>query len=273
MKTPKVSIVIPVYKPDEKVFEILKKRLKEQTIKAEVIENWNMPEAISMNTGIKKAKGEIVVILPQDAVPKSKYWLERLIKPLSDKKVIAVVSDLYLPEEHWRNYSFLIKILTLNERKKQFPKMDARGCAYRKKELVAAGMFDEDPKVIGIDTELYVKLKQKGKIVRSNEIVFHMHRYDSAKKIIKNLYTYSEGNGKAIRKYGRKAGAFFKRISRAIPVWGVASIIYRFPWKRYFYLFPIYAVVAIPFIHIVNILGFWKGFFFPDKESDRNKVD
>ena len=78
---------------------------------------------------------------------------------------------------------------------------------------------------------------------------------------------------KAISKYGRKAGAFFKRISRAIPVWGVASIIYRFPWKRYFYLFPIYAVVAIPLIHIVNILGFWKGFFFPDKESDRNKVD
>src|SRR3989338_3817575 len=40
MDIPKVSIVIPVYKPDERVFNLLKEKLKKQTIPVEIIEKW-----------------------------------------------------------------------------------------------------------------------------------------------------------------------------------------------------------------------------------------
>ena len=81
--------------------------LNKQTIKSiEVIENWNMPEVISMNTGLKKARGKFAVLLEQDCVPEDKYWLERLIEPLKDKNIVATVSQLGITHEYWSNYPF-----------------------------------------------------------------------------------------------------------------------------------------------------------------------
>ena len=271
MKKPKVSIVIPVYKPEEEVFERLKEMLKKQTIKAEIIENWNMPEAKSMNTGIKKAKGEIIVTLAQDCIPENKYWLEKLIKPLKDKNIMATISDLYLPEWYWKKYSFLTRIFTISDRKDKKNGMDARACAYRKKDLIEVGLFNENPKVIGIDADLAVKLESKGKFFRPEIKVFHLHKSENSKDVIKKMYTYSEGNGKLIRQVGWDLGmvGFGIRILKVIPIFGIFLSLFRFPYKRYFYLFPIYLLIAIPVIHIINLFGFWKGFLF-DKDNARN---
>ena len=89
MKTPKISIVIYLYKPEKEIYELVKEMLKKQTIKAEIIESWNMPEAQSINTGIRRAKGEIIVVLAQDCVPENEFWLEKLVKPLENKNVSA----------------------------------------------------------------------------------------------------------------------------------------------------------------------------------------
>jgi glycosyltransferase involved in cell wall biosynthesis len=269
-KTPKVSIVIPVYKPEKEVLDKLRKALKEQTIKAEVIENWNMPEAKSMNTGIKKAKGDIVVTLAQDCIPENKFWLEKLIRPLEDENIVCTISDLHLPEEYWKRYSFWVRIFTIADRKDKKNGMDARACAYRKKEIIDVGLFDEDPKVIGIDLGLSKRLEEKGKIVRANVKVLHLHKLKCFNEVIKKMYTYSEANGKVIKKFGWKLGfGFWARILKVIPFFGMIVSFARFPYRRYFYLFPIYLLVAIPIIHATNILGFWKGFFL-DGESRRN---
>jgi len=264
-----VSIVIPVYKPDKEVFKKVKEALKNQTVKAEIIENWDMPEAKSMNTGIKKAKGKIIVTLAQDCVPENEFWLEKLIAPLKDKKIVATVSDLYLTEEYWKTYPFLTRILTLNERNIQYPEMDARACAYRKKDLMKLGIFNEDPKVIGIDGDLYIKLKNIGKIVRSGGKIFHLHPLTNPKKI-KMIYNYAEGSGKIVKAYGINDYSFWPRLLRAIPFLGLGSIFGRFPFKKYFYLLPIYLLIAVPINHVINVFGFWKGFFFSNRESKRN---
>lgn len=268
VKTPKVSIVIPVYKPDKDVFKKLKDALKKQTIKTEVIENWNMPEAKSMNTGIKKAKGEIVVTLAQDCVPTNNYWLEKLIKPLENKEIIATVSDLHLPKKYWKKYPFLTRILTLNERNIQHPGMDARACAYRKKDLIKAGMFNEDPNTIAIEKNLCVNLKKMGKIFYPNCAVYHLHPLNNKRKIqlIKN---YAEGNGKTIKIYGINDGDFCLKLLRAIPFLGFAPMFYRFPFKKHLTLLPIYIFFS-PIQHVLWVLYFWKGFFFSGKESQRN---
>jgi glycosyltransferase involved in cell wall biosynthesis len=270
MKKTKISIVIPLRKPQPEVFSRIKKMLKEQTIKAEIVENWHMPEAKSLNTGIKRAKGEIIVTLCGDCVPEDKFWLEKLIQPLEDKKVVASVSDLYLPEEYWKKYPFLIKIFTLPDRKIRKPSLDFRACAFRKKDLEKAGLFDEDLKVVAIEVKLAETLMKMGKIVRANVKIFHLHKYENVRKLIFTFYNYSNANGRMVKEYGINLMSFWVRIIRAIPFLGIVSITYRFPFKKYWALFPVYFIIAVPVIHIVNIYGFWKGFFLKPKDNIRN---
>jgi GT2 family glycosyltransferase len=266
----KVSIVIPVYKPNEKVLKKVREMIKKQTIKAELIETWNMPEAKSDNIGIRKSKGDIIITLSQDCIPENKYWLEKLIKPLEDKAIVISVSDLILPEYWWKEYPFLTRILTLKELSKRRSVMDARACAYRKKDLMKVGLFNEDPKVIGIDTDLYAKLRKLGKIVYPGCSIYHLHTLTN-KKTIHLIYNYSEANGKIVRIYGKSAKNFWLRILRATPLIGLISIIGLFPYKKikYWYLFLPFLIASL-FEHSIWIYCFWKGFLF-NKESIRNK--
>lgn len=259
---PKVSIVIPVYRPEEEVFEKLKEMLKKQTLKAEIIENWNMPEAKSINTGIKRSQGDIIVVLEQDCVPEKEIWLEKIVSPLNNKEVIATVSDLLLPEGRWKKYSFLLRLLIINERNVQYPDLDIRACGFRKKDLIDVGLINEKPKA-GADTELYMKLREKGKIVRANEIIFHLHNQKNYKNTLKKLYNYSEGNGKMVKIYTTRLYLYDigLRIIRALPFFGLISILYRFPLKKYPSLLPVYIITTAPAIHLVNVFGFWKGFW------------
>ncbi len=262
IQKPKISVVIPVYKPEKEVFARVKDMLKRQTVKAEIVENWNMPEAKSINTGIKRAGGEIIVVLEQDCVPEKDIWLEKLTSPLKNKEVIAVVSDLLLPEEDWNKYPFFLRLLIINERNVQYPDLDIRACAFRKKDLIDAGMINENPKA-GADTELYMILRERGKIVRANEIIFHLHNQKSFKNVLGKLYMYAEGNGKMVKKYTTNLYLYDvgMRVVRVLPFFGIISICFRFPFKKYFYLFPLYLLIIAPIVHAVNIAGFWKGFF------------
>lgn len=266
---PKVSIVIPVYKPDEKIFARVKEMIKNQTIKSEIVEMWNNPEAVSMNKGILASKGEIVVMLAQDCVPHGKKWLEELIKPLENPKVVVSVSYLNLPEKFWRErYQFLTRILTINEIKFAKPVMDARACAYRKKDLIKVGMFNEDPKCIAIDAEIFMKLRKLGKVVRPNAVVDHLHLLTNEKKL-KMIYNYAEANGKLVRIYGTKIHSFWLRIIRSFPFFGILPMLYVFPYNKFLQYLPIY-ILFLPIQHIIGLYGFWKGFLF-NKESMRNK--
>ncbi|MFH1711527.1 MAG: glycosyltransferase [Nanoarchaeota archaeon] len=255
----KVSIVIPVYKPDEEVLNKVREMLKKQTVRAEVVENWNMPEAKSMNTGIKKAKGDIIVTLDQDCVPENEFWLETLIKPLKNKKISATVSDLYLPEDYWKKYPFFTRVLTVSERVVKYSGMDARGCAYRRETLKKTGLFNENPDVIAIEADLYHNLKREGEICHPGCMIYHMHPFDNWKKM-KLDYKYSFSNGQIVRSEGLNAHVFFRKIMRGIPLLGLGSLFYRFQFKKYFYLFPFFAVFSIV-QHINCVYGFWRGFF------------
>lgn len=44
------------------------------------------------NEGARAARGEIVVLMTQDAVPRDKHWLAKLLEPFSDPKVAATYS-------------------------------------------------------------------------------------------------------------------------------------------------------------------------------------
>lgn len=266
MKIPKeIPIVIPVYKPDKEVLNLVRNMLKRQTVKNKIIEVENLPEAISMNTGIKKAKGEIVVTLAQDCVPEDEFWLEKLIRPLiEDEKVVATSSDLYLPDFYWKKYPFMTKMMTINERTIREHVLDARGSAYRKKVLEEVGLFSQEKNNIGMDTDLVMKLRKKGKIISSVCNVFHLHPLTNHKKI-KLDYSYAKANGRLIRFFGIGVEVGLRRVFRAIPFFGILSILYRFPFKEHLLWLPLYALFA-PITNIIWCFGFWRGFFNPKKD-------
>lgn len=268
MQNPKVSVVIPVYKPEKQVFEKLKKILKEQTIPVEIIEKWNNPEAVSMNLGIKEAKADLVVILAQDCVPENKYWIEKMIKPLENKEVVAVVSDLILPYSYWKKRPFLSRIFTINDLKLRKPDMNLSSCAYRKKDLEKIGYVNEN--VSAIDTDFAVKIMKIGKIARGNVIVYHLHPHYNYKKTLKTFYNYARFNGAIVREKGTKIWGFIPRIFRAIPFFGFISIYYRYPLKNFWYLLPLHFSFGGIIDHVISVVGFWNGFLFGEKEASRN---
>ena len=268
MEKPKVSIVIPVYKPDEKIFAKVKEMIKKQTIKSEVIEMWNNPEAVSMNKGIMVAKGDIVVMLAQDCVPNQKDWLEKLIKPLENKIIVVTVSDLNLPEEFWKKYPLLTRILTITDLGIRRPEMDARACAFRKKDLIDVGMFNEDPRVIAIDGDIGKRLIKVGKFFHPNVFVDHLHILDDKKKI-KTMYNYAEANGKLIRKYKEEKESFWIVVIRSLPFFGmIPNLFFISHSKKLIYVG--HYLIGTMIHNLIYIYGFWKGFLF-NKESMRNK--
>ncbi len=268
-ENPKISVVIPIYKPDEEVLNRLRESLKKQTIPVEIIEKWNNPEAVSINLGIKEAKGEIIVILAQDCVPENEHFIEKIIKPLEDKSIVAVLSDLLLPEYQWKKRSFFVRMFTIEDLKLRKPSMNLTTCAYRKSDLEKIGYVDEN--VSAIDVDFNIKIRKLGKIKRGNVVIYHMHPHYNYKKMLKTFYNYSRFNGIVIRKEGVKNTNNIQRLLRATPILGFGSIYYRYPWRK-FYLIPIHFFTAGIIEHTVNVIGFWHGFFFGDEEGgSRNK--
>jgi len=158
-----VSIVMPIYHPDEKRLKEIDKALKEQDFDGD-IEIIKVDEcaglAKQMNIGIKKAKYDIVVTLHQDCVPIGERWLEMLIKPLGRPDVVACTSDV-LDVETGTSYT---------------PLLDEKGCAYSRDSLELVGYFDENTFVnSGEDMDLYIKLKKIGNIAYPHSVVQHFH--------------------------------------------------------------------------------------------------
>jgi len=269
MDIPKVSIVIPVYKPDERVFNLLKEKLKKQTIPVEIIEKWNNPEPVSMNLGIKEAKGEIIVILAQDCIPADEKYIEKLTKPLEDEKVVAVVSDLLLPYEEWKKRPFLSRMFTINDLKLRKPDMNLSSCAYRKRDLEKIGYINEN--ISAIDVDFNIKIRKLGKIERSNVIVYHIHPHKNYKKTLKTFYNYSKYNGISVKENKIKEHGFIQKVLRAIPFLGFTSIYYRYPLKNYYYLILIHLLFGAVIEHVINVIGFWQGFLFGEEPGKRNK--
>jgi len=267
---PSVSVVIPAYKPEEETLERLRDILKKQTVSVEIVEKWNNPEAVSINLGIKESKGEIIVILAQDCVPSGKNYIEKLIKPLEDLNVSASVSDLLLPESEWKKRPFLARLFTINDLNLRKPDMNLTSCAYRKKDIEKIGYIRED--VSAGDVDFAEKIMKIGKIERGNAIIYHLHPHNNYKKTMKTFYNYSRFNGISVKERGLDEWAFTQKIIRATPFLGFCSIYFRYPLKNYSKFLPIHFLFgAIP-EHIVNIMGFWHGFFLGDEEGgSRNK--
>lgn len=113
----KIDVIIPTYKPDEKLIKIFH-MLAVQTVKvhkiivmnteekymetlffgrayeeaARIVEfhhitQWEFDHGSTRNEGASYSQADVLVYMTQDAVPQDAYLIEELIKPLSDESV------------------------------------------------------------------------------------------------------------------------------------------------------------------------------------------
>lgn len=131
-KIPTVDVIIPLYKPEKELFELIE-RLTKQTVNVQRIILMNTEEKYfeqliygvsfedkykewvnvyhlskrefdhgkTRRIGVEKSDADYFVMMTQDAMPANKYLLENLLKPMQDEKV-AVSYARQLPAKDCR---------------------------------------------------------------------------------------------------------------------------------------------------------------------------
>jgi len=118
------------------------------------------------NTGLNKAKGDIVCYIDADVVPE-KSWFEKLTSPFEDNDVMAV-AGIPIPNDGrfiekigmYLVFGLIAPVLF----KFNIPLVTGQVMAVRRKEAIKAGGFDPDH-LSGEDTYIFLLLRNKGKII------------------------------------------------------------------------------------------------------------
>ena len=143
----------------------------------------NSGPAKARNFGAKIAKGEVVLFIDSDCIPK-KNWLKEMIKPFNNKKV-GGVQGAYTTNQKELIAKFVQ--IEIEERYEKMKKAEMNGtldwigsysAAYRRGIYKELGGFDESfPIASGEDPELSYRLKESGYMIKfnPNAIVYHTH--------------------------------------------------------------------------------------------------
>jgi glycosyltransferase involved in cell wall biosynthesis len=186
-----------------KILESKFKNLKFLLCKKEVSEGL----ATAYNTGIYKAKGEIVVTMHQDIILEAGA-LKKLVSPiLNDSQVVATFAISINPEAVWNEYSFWQKCLFSRIVGRTKGGIDGKFNAFRKSDLEGVGLFDQRAflRAGGEDADIRIKLLKKGQIVSTDAVFYHIHERDPNFGLRKFFYKhqqYANAQGVILRRYG-----------------------------------------------------------------------
>ncbi|MFH1895682.1 MAG: glycosyltransferase [archaeon] len=144
----------------------------------------NSGPAVARNAGAKKARGEIIVFTDSDCVAE-KNWLEEMIKPFEDTKVVGVqgayktkqnsLTARFVQAEIEDRYDLMKKSMQKNG---SIDFIGSYSAAYRKKTFLEFNGFNESfPIASGEDPELSYRMEKKGLKLEFNPkaVVWHVH--------------------------------------------------------------------------------------------------
>ncbi len=198
MKKSIATVIIPEYKPDKKILGKLKNYLKKNRSITIIELEGTGGLAKTYNKGMKMAKTEIVITLHQDCLPLEKRAIEKLIEPFKDKETVMTYS--------W------IKDIETGKRYYPCPP-DGKFVAYRKSALEKVKYFDEETFFTGgEDVDLYLKMKNRGKIVEVDTGIVHQHIGYLGNKTIEKRRQNGSINGCLNRVWGVKNPFWWKAI-------------------------------------------------------------
>ena len=207
----------------------------------------------SYNDGIKACRGDLVVTLHQDVVLPQKNALEHLIEPLlNDNSVVASYHCVDHPRAVFETYNFWQKCFFSRLVGKRFCGLDGKFDCFRKSVLEEVGLFDGQTFFrAGEDGDIVHKLRKKGKIVKTEAAIIHLHAVNSnfgLKEVIYKQAQYSECQGALFRRYGfigirELVRSFFREFL-------IISLL--FPYLR---ILAASLIIAYSFLYTKNVYG------------------
>ncbi len=255
----KEIIVIDNHSTDDsiKIVEDFKKKNKDLEIKIIKREKTYAVSA-SYNLGAKLAGGNYLVTYHSDSSLPTNQELRKLIIPfLEDSSVVASTSFTLLPEYIWNKYGFWLKYVFSSAVGKEIPSGNCKFDAFKKYTFLKIGGCDEinfggKDQVGGEDADLYIRLKQVGKVALSKAKVIHLHYMGSnysLRDVMKNKLRMARAYGRILRIRGKqlpissvlllllKPALGILPLIPHIHVFGIALlIIYSFAYSRKMFL-------------------------------------
>lgn len=219
-----IDLVIPTYKPGEKLFESLR-RLSRQTVTFGTIflintEEEYFPEHLTEqypNVAVKHIKkeefdhgatrdygaslsdAEIIAFMTDDAVPRDKYMVENLLKAFEDPRVGAAYGrQMADPKDNYLEYytrSFNYPPDSSIKTKADLPKLGIKTffcsnvcSAYRKKDYEAKGGFIHKT-IFNEDMIMASRLIESDKAIayQADAAVWHWHNYRCFDQLHRNF--------------------------------------------------------------------------------------
>ena len=244
MRTPKVSIIIPVKEINAYIREAVPKHLELDYPDFEILilPDHNSGESFSSQVriiptyprtgpadkrdiGAQEADGEILAFIDDDAYPRSD-WLKNAVKYFDDEEVVAVCGPGVTPESDsvWQKASGWIQASRLGggnctyrfvpQRKRWVDDYPSMNFIVRKSDFEAVGGFDSHfwP---GEDTKLCLDLTYKlgKKIIYDPEVLVYHHRRALFRPHLRQIGRYGLHRGHFARVLPRTS----RRLSYFIP--------------------------------------------------------
>jgi len=162
-----------------------------------ILDKANRGAGHARNLGARAAKGEVVLFTDADTTV-SRDWIQSYERVFRDKAVVAaggIVKPLggSLIDRiiFFANQDFLYRLTALFG----FYQLSGNNCGYRRKELLAAGGFDEEMSFLE-DTELPLRMKNRGRVVFDPRITVHtsprrMHKKGYARVWLQFMAAYA----------------------------------------------------------------------------------
>ncbi|MCL6500884.1 MAG: glycosyltransferase [Candidatus Pacearchaeota archaeon] len=198
----KVTLICPLYKPNTKILNKLKEKLNQQNLEEIPLQKLFIDGkgglAKAYNQGIKKAKGEIIITLHQDCIPKDKNFIKKMVAPFKEKNVVIATA----------------KIKDYDTKKEYFPfPPDGKATAYRKEILKKVGFFDDKTFLTGgEDVDAYLKIRKFGELENVNTLVEHIHPGYFGNVTVEKRRQNGSINGCLFRKWGLKNPFWLKAL-------------------------------------------------------------
>lgn len=222
-----IDVIIPVYRPNEKLKKLLR-AIQKQTEKAEHIFLMHTEDGHSLNwaeelcnvvpvtevpirqnefdhggtrdMGMRMAKADIVIFMTQDAVPANKYLFENLTKTLEKDEDVAAAYARQIPEKecgilerYTREFNYPENSMVKS--KKDLKKMGIKTyfcsnvcAAYRKETYLKLGGFEKH--IIFNEDMVFAAnaIRRDYKIAYdANAVVIHSHDYTGIQLIKRNF--------------------------------------------------------------------------------------
>ena len=187
----------------------------------------NLGLARARNTALEQSRGEVVVFVDADAVPRPDL-VDRLTRGYVDPSLAGVSGQIMEPAmgslaDRWRGHFW-----RQTQGEAPLPRatfMVGGCCSLRREAALAVGAFTPGYRTNGEDVDLSLRLRQAGKRLAYDPAAQVLHlRRDSVASLLRMVYRHSRDHVRALRTRGESPAEVVQNAVRWGPVTVVSSL-------------------------------------------------